>query len=503
MLDIQSWSEIPSGIPLFDSIVFFDNYPIDNTLTGTNNSLKIGQVLPRGRTDYPVTVVAAPASELLLRFMYDGSCFDAGTINQIMEHLKTLLEGMAADPFQKLCELPLLTTAEQQQFRTWNNTAADYPDNLCLHQLFEAQVERTPDTIAVVFDDLHLSYTALNEKANQLADYLQSLGVKPEVLVGICLERSLEMVIGLLGIVKAGGAYLPLDPDYPTARLASILEDAKVGVVLTQSNFVKKLPKSITQVVCLDNDKEKLSHLRTDNPVSGVTPFNLAYVIYTSGSTGKPKGVMVPHQAITNHTFWMQENFPLDQSDKVLQKTPFSFDASVWEFYAPLIAGAQLIIAQPDCHQDPAYLVKVIMEQDITIFQVVPSLLRVILEQKGIEHCYSLKRIFCGGEALPFDLKEHCLATLDARLYNLYGPTEACIDSTFSTCQRGSYKSIGRPIANTRIYILDENLLSQPLGIPGELCIAGSGLARGYLNRPELTAEKFIEIELLGKTERI
>jgi len=199
----------------------------------------------------------------------------------------------------------------------------------------------------------------------------------------------------------------------------------------------------------------------------------------------------------------MQASFPLNKSDKVLQKTPYSFDASVWEFYAPLIAGAQLIIAQPEGHQDPAYLVKVIMEQEVTTVQMVPSLLRVILEQKGIKHCHSLKRIFCGGEVLPMELVEHCLATLNAGLYNLYGPTEACIDTTFSACQRGCYPSIGSPITNTRIYILNEKLQTQPLGIAGELCIAGAGLARGYLKRPELTAEKFIDIELFGKTERI
>jgi amino acid adenylation domain-containing protein len=417
-------------------------------------------------------------------------------------HFVTLLEGIVANPQERISQLPILTASEQQQLLVeWNDTQVDYAFDKCIHQLFEEQVERTPDAVAVVFENQQLTYHELNTRANQLAHYLQSLGVSADVLVGICVERSLEMVVGLLGILKAGGAYVPLDPEYPQDRLTFMLADAQVSVLLTQQHLVESLPQHQARVVHLDKDWLLISKFSQENPIAQVQASNVAYVIFTSGSTGQPKGVMLSHSNLCNHTFWMQATFPLTEKDKVLQKTPFGFDASVWEFYAPLLAGGQLLIAEPGGHTDSAYLLRLITQQQVTTIQLVPSLLQMLLEQGGIENCHSLKHVFCGGEVLPVTLQEGLLSKLDVNLHNLYGPTEACIDATFWNCQREIYPQlvpIGRPIDNTQIYILDQNLQPVPVGVPGELHIGGAGLAIGYLNHPELTQEKFIPNSFSG-----
>ncbi|WP_225895366.1 non-ribosomal peptide synthetase [Dendronalium phyllosphericum] len=369
--------------------------------------------------------------------------------------------------------------------------------NLCIHQMFEIQVERSPDKTAVVFENTQLTYQQLNRRANQLAHHLRSLGVESGVLVGICLERSLEMIVGLLAILKAGGAYVPLDPTYPTERLAFVLQDTQTPVILTTARLLKSLPAHQAQVVCLDSEWEMLTQNSLENLVCEVTPDNLIYIIYTSGSTGQPKGVMIPHRGIYNQLQWRQTTFELTQADKVLQNISLSFDPSVWQIFWSLCFGAQLVLARPGGHQDPAYLVKLISEQQITVMALVPSMLRALLEQKGIENCQTLKHITCGGEALPVKLIEDFFSKLklDNVLHNCYGPTEASIDATFWKCQQNSnylIAPIGRPIANTQIYILDEDL--QPVGVGdlGELHIGGAGLARGYFKRPDLTREKFI-----------
>jgi amino acid adenylation domain-containing protein len=447
--------------------------------------------------DFDLSLMVMEAAETFqLNWQYNTDLFEDTTITPMAGHFVTLLESIVENPQQPVSLLPLLTQREQHQLLVeWNNTKAEYPSNKCIHQLFEEQVERTPDAVAVVFEGQQLTYNELNCRANQLAHYLQSLGVKPDELVGICVERSLEMIVGLLGILKAGGAYVPFDPDYPIERLSFMLEDAAVKVLLTQQKLINKLPEHQAQLICLDADWELISQFSQDNPITDVQATNLAYVIYTSGSTGQPKGVMLSHSNLSNHMFWMQETFPLTKTDRVLQKTPFSFDASVWEFYAPLLVGGQLLIAQPGGHTDSDYLLKTIAQQQVTTVQLVPSLLQMLLEQGGIENCQLLKRVFCGGEILPVALQEKLLSQLNVNLCNLYGPTECCIDVTFWNCQREMYGQripIGRPISNTQIYILDSNLQSLPVGIPGELHIGGAGLARGYLNRPELTQEKFI-----------
>jgi amino acid adenylation domain-containing protein len=429
-------------------------------------------------------------------FEYNTDLFDSATINRMVEHFCTLLSGIVAHPNSCLKDLPLLTEAERQQLLVeWNNTQIDYSQKQCIHELFENQVERSPDAIAVIFEDQQLTYRELNTKANQLAHHLQTLGVAPEVLVGICVERSLEMVIALLGILKAGGAYVPLDPAYPQERLAFMLHDTSVPVLLTQARLLESLPHHQAKVICLDADWDAISQQRQQNLTSWVTINNLAYVIYTSGSTGRPKGAMNTHMGICNRLLWMQDTYQFTPADSVLQKTPFSFDVSVWEFFLPLLHGSRLVVAQPGGHQDSAYLVKLIAQEQITTLHFVPSMLQVFLQEPGLEKCKSLKRVICSGEALPFELQKRFFASLDAELHNLYGPTEAAIDVTFWTCKRQSdlpIVPIGRPIANTQIYLLDSQGQPVPIGVPGELHIGGKGLARGYLNRPELSAEKFI-----------
>ncbi|HLM54812.1 MAG TPA: amino acid adenylation domain-containing protein [Pyrinomonadaceae bacterium] len=370
------------------------------------------------------------------------------------------------------------------------------PQGEGLHQLFEAQAARTPDAVAVTFEGRHLTYRELNERANRLARLLIRSGVGPDGVVPICVERSIEMVVGLYGILKAGAAYLPLDPAYPAERLAFMLRDCSPSVLLTQRRLLEALPAHGARAVCLDADRGEIEAEEGDNPAVGVAPDNLAYVIYTSGSTGKPKGAMNTHRAIRNRLLWMQEAYGLDASDRVLQKTPFSFDVSVWEFFWPLMTGARLVVARPLGHHDNAYLADVIEAERITTLHFVPSMLRLFLEEPELgRRCGSLRRVVCSGEALTYDLQSRFFSRLDAELHNLYGPTEAAVDVTFWQCERAGdlrVVPIGRPIANTEILLLDEELRPVPVGVEGELHIGGICLARGYLNRAALTAERFI-----------
>ncbi len=496
LVQVQRWSNVPPGLPLFDTLFVFENYPGRATVQEWVSSLEIRQVRFVPRTNYPLTVLVIPGPELVLRLSYQCARFDSATMTRMLGHLQTLLEGMVADPGQRLADLPLLTQAERQQLLVaWNDTHAAYPSDMCVHQVFETQVERTPDTVAVVFEERVLTYRELNTRANRLAHHLRALGVGPEVLVGLCVERSLELMVGLLGILKAGGAYVPLDPTYPPARLAFMLADAQVPILVTQQQYMARMPVYGVQVVCLDGDWERLASQPEDNPVSGVTPANLAYVINTSGSTGQPKGVMVEHRALSNTMHWMHATFPLSEVDRVLQKTPSSFDVSAWEFFAPLMVGAQLSLARPGEHQDSAYLVDLLATHQITMLQLVPSLLQMLLEEEAFRTCHSLRHVFCAGETLTYVLQERFFAHLTADLHNLYGPTEATIYASYWTCARGSppgHIPIGRPIANTQLYILDTQLHPVPIGVPGELYIGGVGLARGYLNHPGLTAERLI-----------
>jgi amino acid adenylation domain-containing protein len=426
---------------------------------------------------------------------YSTDLFDETTIERTLGHFEILLQSIATDIGQQLDELSLLTPDEEHHLLVeLNATSTDYAFDNFTDQ-FEAQVARTPDAVALVFEDEQLSYLELSRRVNQLAHFLRGLGVGPEVLVGIMMERSLEMVVGLLGVLKAGGAYVPLEPSYPEDRLSYIARDARVSLVLTQERLLELLRASSVRVISLDKEWPNIELCSAENPLSVVTGDNLAYVIYTSGSTGNPKGAMNTHRAISNRLLWMQEAYQLNVSDRVLQKTPFSFDVSVWEFFWPLMTGASLVVAAPGGHQDSSYLVKLIRKRQITTIHFVPSMLQAFLEEPELETCVSLKRVVCSGETLQYEQQERLLSRLKAQLHNLYGPTEAAIDVTFWECRRDSKPGIvpiGRPIANTQIYLLNALLQPVPVGVAGELHIGGINLARGYLNRADLTAEKFI-----------
>ena len=425
------------------------------------------------------------------RCEYDVDLFDAPTVERLLGHLTLLIESAVADPERPVAELPLLVAGERQQLLVeWNDAAAPLPDGLCLHRLVEEQAERTPDSPAVVFADRSLTYRELDAAAGRLAARLQTAGVGPETIVGVLAERSPEMVVGLLAVLKAGGAYLPLDPDLPSERLAFMLADSRAAVVLTQERLLGRLPEAAPAVLLLDSPAEETGPLS-----SCAMPGNLAYVLYTSGSTGRPKAAMVSHRSIVNHMLWMQRRFPLAASDRVLQKTPFTFDASVWEFWAPLMAGAALVVALPGEHRDPVALTRRIQEHGATVLQVVPSLLRALQESGGLGECPSLRRVFCGGEALTADLVTAFFKSVDAELHNLYGPTETTVEIASWTCTpedgRGPVP-VGRPIDNTSVLILDLAGEPVPIGIPGELHVGGENVSRGYLGRPDLTAERFV-----------
>jgi len=492
---VQGWSEVPRGRPLFESILVFENYPVDASLE-RGRSLGLRDVHVTSRSNYPLTVVAEPGSTFSLRISYDCCRFDAATIRRMLRYFQTLVASIVADPQQRFSDLPLLAEAERWQLlEGWNDTKTEYPQDTCVHALFEAQVERTPNAVAVVFEDEQLTYRQLNRWANQLAHRLEALGVGTEVLVGICMERSLEMVVGLLAILKAGGAYVPLDPAYPKERLAFLLQDAQVSVLLTQQRLVEGLPEHKGDLVCLDTNRDSIAQESVTNPKSSVMANNLAYVIYTSGSTGRPKGAMNTHQGVCNRLLWGQATYPLTEADCLLLEASFSFDASVWELFWPLSAGAKVILVPPGEQRNSTYLIQLIAAQQVTVAHFVPSMLKLLLEEPGFETCTSLRHVFCGGEVLSLDLQKRYFTCLKAALHNQYGLTEAAANSTYWDCQRGSDDPtvpIGRPIANTQIYLLDAHLHPVPIGVPGEVCIGGAGLGRGYLNRPEWTAERFI-----------
>jgi amino acid adenylation domain-containing protein len=406
----------------------------------------------------------------------------------MLGHFQTLLEGIVANPEQRLSDLPLLTQPERQQLLVeWNDTQVAYPKDVCIHQLFEAQVEQTPEAVAVVFEDQQLTYGELNRRANQVAHHLRSLDVGPNSLVGICVERSLEMIVGLLGILKAGGAYVPLDPAYPQERLAFMLEDASVPVILTQRQLVESLPKHQARIVCLDTDWEIIEGQREENPGCSLTPENLAYVIYTSGSTGKPKGVLVPHSGVSNLATAQIRIFNVQPNSRVLQFASLSFDASVSEVVMALLAGATLVMGTRDSLLPGATLIKLLRDFAVTTVTLPPSVLAVL----PANELPALRTIIVAGEACSRDL--FAKWSSGRRFFNAYGPTESTVCATIAECTDSSDSPpIGRPIANIQVYILDAQLQPVPIGIPGELYIGGAGLARGYINEPELTAYRFI-----------
>ncbi len=424
-------------------------------------------------------------------FEYNTDLFQPATIARMVEHFQILLAGIVANPQEKLSQLPLLSQQEKHQLLIeWNNTAGNNSPDVLIHQLFEAQVEKTPDAVAVIFENQQLTYRELNQRANKLAHYLQKLGVKPEVLVGICVERSLNMLIGLLAILKAGGAYIPLDPNYPQERLGFILADTQVPVLLTQASRLAALPEHQGQTICLDTNWHLIEQQSPENICSQITAENLAYVIYTSGSTGKPKGVQISHRALNNFLFAMQQSPGITEEDTLLAVTTYSFDIAALELFLPIIVGARLVIVSREVAADGIQLSAALTNSQATLMQATPATWQLLLAA-GWGGNQQLK-ILCGGEALPAhlanQLRERC-----ASLWNMYGPTETTIWSAAAEVKTiNRTVTISQPITNTQIYILDRYHQLVPVGVPGQVCIAGDGLARGYFHRPDLTAEKFI-----------
>jgi amino acid adenylation domain-containing protein len=440
---------------------------------------------------------------LLCRWEYSTDLFDAATIARMAGHWQTLVEGVVADPTRRLSELPLLTEKERHQLLVeWNATQAAYPEDQCIHQLFEAQVERTPDAVAVVFGDEHLTYRELNSRANQLAHYLQVQGVGPEVRIGICVERSMAMIVGALGILKAGGTYVPLDPAYPEQRLAFMLEDTQMPVLLTQQHLVEGLGPHEKKVICLDTAWKFIAQESEENTLSGALPENLAYIIYTSGSAGKPKGVMISHKSLVNaYTAWEGAYQLRSLATCHLQMANFAFDVCTGDMVRALCSGGKLVLCPQELLSDPEQLYALMCREQVNSAEFVPVVLRNMIQylrETGLS--LNFMRLLVVGSDIWYGKEHQHLQEVcgpGTRVINSYGVTEATIDSAYFEAPLGKLEEnaltpIGRPFANTQMYILDTHLQPVPIGVPGELYIGGLGLSRGYLNRPELTAERFI-----------
>ncbi|MBY1007953.1 non-ribosomal peptide synthase/polyketide synthase [Pseudomonas aeruginosa] len=486
-----------SHSPLFQ--VMYNHQPLVADIEALDSvaGLSFGQLDWKSRTtQFDLSLdTYEKGGRLYAALTYATDLFEARTVERMARHWQNLLRGMLENPQASVDSLPMLDAEERYQLlEGWNATAAEYPLQRGVHRLFEEQVERTPTAPALAFGEERLDYAELNRRANRLAHALIERGVGADRLVGVAMERSIEMVVALMAILKAGGAYVPVDPEYPEERQAYMLEDSGVQLLLSQSHLKLPLAQGV-QRIDLDQADAWLENHAENNPGIELNGENLAYVIYTSGSTGKPKGVGNRHSALSNRLCWMQQAYGLGVGDTVLQKTPFSFDVSVWEFFWPLMSGARLVVAAPGDHRDPAKLVALINREGVDTLHFVPSMLQAFLQDEDVVSCTSLKRIVCSGEALPADAQQQVFAKLpQAGLYNLYGPTEAAIDVTHWTCVEEGKDAvpIGRPIANLACYILDGNLEPVPVGVLGELYLAGQGLARGYHQRPGLTAERFV-----------
>ncbi|HEX6036828.1 non-ribosomal peptide synthetase, partial [Longimicrobium sp.] len=483
-----------SHTPLFQAMFVLQNNALEALRLGELHAAPFAADAESAKFD--LTLALAETDDAVAGSLtYRAELWDAATMERMAAHFAALVEAAAAQPERSVAELAFLADTERAQLAAWNDTERAYDLDASLHGLFEAQAARTPDAVAVQLDDETLTYAGLDARANQLARHLRGLGVGAETRVGVCAERSTELVVALLAVLKAGGAYVPIDPSYPADRIAYMLEDSGIPVLLTQARLADALPPHGARVVRVDADRETIAAESADALSVDVAPEQLAYVIYTSGSTGRPKGAMNAHRGIVNRLRWMQDEYRLDATDVVLQKTPFSFDVSVWEFFWPLMTGARLVLAKPGAHGDPAYLAELIASRGITTLHFVPSMLAAFVDAGVAARCTSLRRVVCSGEALPYDLVERAMDALpSAGIHNLYGPTEAAVDVTYWAAERRARRvvPIGRPVANTRIHVLDGGMNPTPAGVPGELFIGGVQVGRGYLGRPALTAETFV-----------
>jgi len=486
LVQIQRLSDLPQATPLFETIVVFENYPVDTSLREPDDTLEVVAAHSEAQNHYPLSLYATGGKTPYLELHYDRRRFDEATIGQMLDYLHLLLDRMAANPQQSLAQLPSLTPGEARQIASWNQTQADYPRQRCVHQEVEAQVALTPEAIALEHGDTTLTYRELNDRANRLAETLRQLGVSPEVRVGLCLERSPQMVVALLAVLKAGGAYIPLDPAYPQQRLAYMVADAGIGLLLSESHLLELFPNYLGCTLCLDCS---LPSPEITKPPVVLDPDNLAYIIYTSGSTGRPKGVQISHRAVVNFLNAHRQQPGLDATDVLLAVTSLSFDIALLELLLPLTVGARVVLADRPVAADGFRLAQLLDSARVTAMQATPATWRLLLAANWQPQ--SRLKILCGGETLSEVLAER-LHPYAKSLWNLYGPTEATIWATQQEIVPGESITIGSAIANLHVYLLDPRGQPVPIGVPGELHIGGEGLARGYLHRPGLTAERFV-----------
>ena len=491
LADVQKWSDVSDGASLFNTLVVFERYDLNANMREKGGAWLNRHFVYKGQTNFPLTLMAYHHDELILRLEYDPAYFETAVMARLLQHLQQLLTAMPTNQDKKALTLPYLTEAERTQILDqWNPDYDLEAVNAPIHQFIEAQVAKTPEKTAVTFQSQTLTYQQLNEKANQLAHFLQTQNVKPGTFVGICLRRSLNTIISLLGVLKAGATYIPLDPQYPRERLAHMINDSQMPLLIVETAVIDHLPESSTTILNIDQISVELAGFPTTNPAKTAALDDLAYVIYTSGSTGKPKGVKVPHRGLTNFIQSMAKEPGMTADDVLVAVTTISFDIHGLEMFLPLFVGGTLVIVGDETTVDGHGLAQLIDLVEGTIMQATPATWQMLLDAKWNGR-FQLKML-CGGEPLPRRLADKLLAKGSA-LWNMYGPTETTIWSTISKIEPGDVPiTIGRPIANTSVYILDEQLQQTPVGIIGELCIGGAGVTHGYLNRDELTQDRFL-----------
>ena len=520
LAEVQGWSEVEPGRPLFESVFAFENYPAGSLSKQRVGSIEVGEAQQIEGEDGPLTITASLTTDLAVDISYDSSRFAKAVISRMLEHLRTLLEAMTSDPSTRLSRLPLLSEAECEQLLIqFNQTAKEFPHHQCLHHLFEAQTERTPDAPALCCDKTEWSYRELNERANQIAHYLRALGVGPEVPVGLLLTRSMEMVAALLGVLKAGGAYVPIDPEYPRERVSFMLRDAAVQVLLTESQFESLLAEQIgVNVVVLEAAQQEIKQQSVANPPRSAEAHHLAYIIYTSGSTGQPKGVMVTHGALVNYALALAQQLPLQASDHILQFASVGFDVMVEELFPTWVSGAAVVLPTVTAQELASELSRFIAQEQITGLELPTAAWHAWVQQLSaasevrLPEC--LRFVIIGGERASME-DVRAWRRWEPELIHVYGVTEATVTTTVhrekSAASNGREEEreaaerhliqmdhqspefpLGGPVANAEVYVLDERLELVPVGVAGELYIGGVGLARGYLRRPDLTADRFV-----------